>query len=298
MTADLAPFRHIYPFESHFLELDGRKLHYLDEGPGEPMLMLHGNPTWSFFYRNLVLGLRGSRRCIVPDHMGCGLSDKPQDYPYTATTHIENLERLVERLELERITLVLHDWGGLIGLGFARRHPGLVRRIVLLNTAAWTRPPGLYFPVTIRSCRFPGFGQFAIRGLNLFCLAALQWAINHSERLTPDVRAGFLAPYDSWANRVAVHRFVADIPFTPADPAWAVCRAVEDDLPRFRDRPMLILWGMRDFCFHPGFLERWLTLCPQAAVERYDDAGHYVLEDAHERIVPRIARFLEENPLP
>lgn len=297
MIPDTAPFRHLYPFQSHWSETPGARQHYVDEGSGEPVLMLHGNPTWSFYYRNLVLGLRDRWRAIALDHVGCGLSDKPQEYAYTLATHVANVERLVERLELDRITLVLHDWGGPIGMGFATRNPGKVRRIVLLNTAAYTRPAGLYFPWTIQSCRIPVFGDLAIRGMNTFCLAALHWATAHPERLTPDVKAGYLAPYDSWANRVAVHRFVQDIPFGPSDPSFVEIQRIERALPALRDRPMLIAWGMKDFCFHPGFLDRFIELFPAAAVERFADAGHYVLEDAHERIVPRIARFLEENPL-
>ena len=133
-----APWRALYPFESHWLHLpSGPRMHFLDEGQGEPILALHGNPTWSFYYRELVKGLRGTNRVVVPDHVGCGLSDKPQDYPYTLRTHIDNVEALVDRLELGPFNLVVHDWGGAIGMGLAGRRPDLVKRILFLNTAAY-----------------------------------------------------------------------------------------------------------------------------------------------------------------
>src|SRR5262245_5273337 len=122
---DLTPFRELYPFQSHWLVLDGLRYHYLDEGPKEapPILMLHGNPTWSFYYRPLIPTLSQTHRVIVPDHMGCGLSDKPQNYPYNLEQHIQNVEKLIAHLGLRQITLVVHDWGGVIGMGYATRHP-------------------------------------------------------------------------------------------------------------------------------------------------------------------------------
>ncbi len=296
-AVDLSAFRELYPFESHFLDVGGARQHYLDEGSGEPVLMLHGNPTWSFFYRNMALGLRSRCRVIAPDHVGCGLSDKPQDYDYTLATHIANLEKLIDSLALERLTLLVHDWGGPIGMGFATRHPGRIRRLIVMNTAAYTRPPGAPFPDLIRSCRLPVFGDVTVRGMNLFVRAALRWCAMKTERMTPAVRAGYLAPYSNFADRVAVLRFVQDIPFGPADHSHAVVRQIEAGLPSLAGCPILFIWGMRDFCFTPHYLEHWLQFFPGAEVERLAEAGHYLLEDAHERILPRVARFLDEHPL-
>ena len=130
----------LYPFQSHFLNLGENNLHYLDEGKGDAILMVHGNPTWSFYYRNLVLAFRGHYRCVVPDHLGCGFSDKPQDYNYNLENHIQNLSKLVKFLDLKNITLVVHDWGGAIGMGFATRHPELIKRVVAVSYTHLTLP--------------------------------------------------------------------------------------------------------------------------------------------------------------
>ena len=238
----------LYPFESHWLALDGGRLHYLDEGPrSAPVLvMLHGNPTWSFYYRDLIIALRDRYRIIAPDHMGCGLSDKPQDYAYTLAQHIDNLEALLDSLALRRVTLVLHDWGGAIGMGYATRHAERVERFVVFNTAAFFVPR---VPLRIRLCRIPILGEFLVRGLNGFCLAALLFATSQHRRFGRAVRAAYLAPYDNWRNRIAVHRFVRDIPLEPGHPSRASLAAIEAGLARFHRHPMLILWGADDFCF-------------------------------------------------
>ena len=159
------PFRDLYPFESHYLSLAGHKYHYVDEGTGDPLVMLHGNPTWSFYYRALIAEFRNRHRVIAPDHMGCGLSGKPQDYPYTLEQHIANLEALLDSLKLERVTLFLHDWGGPIGMGYAVRHPERVKRFVIFNTAAFPAPR---IPFRINICKLPLFGTIVVRGFNAF----------------------------------------------------------------------------------------------------------------------------------
>lgn len=292
MSSEL--WRPLYPFRSHELSLAGRRYHYLDEGTGSPLLLVHGNPTWSFYWREIVLALRGKYRLIVPDHMGCGLSDKPQDYPYRLAQHIDNLRRLVEALDLRDITLLAHDWGGAIGLGAAVAEPDRFARFVLFNTAAFR---STRIPLRIRICRTPVLGQLAVQGANAFARAALTMAVSHRERLTPAVRAGLLAPYDSWANRIATHRFVLDIPLSASHPSYTTLEHVEQGLAQFRQRPVMLVWGMQDWCFTPHFLERFKNeLFPDAEVHCIDDAGHYVIEDAHERIVPWIEAFLAAHP--
>lgn len=203
-------FKELYPFESRFLKVDKNlDMHYVDEGSGEAVAMLHGNPTWSFYYRNMISALRGGYRAVAFDHVGCGMSDKPQDYDYTLARHVENFETLVEKLGLRDITLVMHDWGGAIAMGYATRHPQNVKRLVVLNTAAFRMD---FIPFRINICRIPVFGDIAIRGFNAFAGAAVYMAVEKPERMTPEVKKGYLAPYDSYENRVATLRFVQDIP--------------------------------------------------------------------------------------
>lgn len=290
MQSDIShDWRDLYPFCSRYFPIGEHTLHYLDEGVGEPLLMVHGNPTWSFYWRNLIVGLRDQWRAVVPDHIGCGLSDKPQRYPYCLRQHIENLVLLIEHLDLSSITLLAHDWGGAIGLGAALRVPDRFARLILFNTGAFP-PPSI--PKRIRLCRTPGLGPVAVRGFNLFARAALTMATAKPERMTAAVRGGLLAPYDSWANRVAIQRFVEDIPRKSSHPTWLELTQIEGGLHRLANRPVQLIWGMQDWCFTPACLERLWCSFPQAEIHQLADAGHYVVEDAHERIVPLIRKFL------
>jgi haloalkane dehalogenase len=285
-------WRNLYPFDSHVLAIDRLRLHYLDEGQGDPLLMVHGNPTWSFYWRNLATALRDRYRVVVPDHMGCGMSDKPVRYPYVLQRHVSNLTRLIERLDLRRITLFCHDWGGAIGLGAALKLPDRFVRFVVFNTGAFPPP---YVPWRILACRTPLLGRWAVQGLNAFARAALWMATEKPERFTPAVRAGYLAPYGSWRQRTAIYRFVADIPLSPKHPTHEMLVKIEQGLPTLSDRPCQIIWGMKDWCFRPECLERLTAVFTGAEVHRLADAGHYVVEDAHEQIVPLVSDFLSRN---
>jgi cis-3-alkyl-4-acyloxetan-2-one decarboxylase len=291
---DSSDWQSLYPFESRALNLGGLRYHYVDEGHGEVLLLVHGNPTWSFYWREIVRALRSKYRVIAIDHIGCGLSDKPLAYPYRLSQHVDNLAQFVRELDLNDITLFAHDWGGAIGLGAALAEPRRFARFVLFNTAAF---PSRNMPWRIRICRVPVFGRLAVQGLNAFARAALRMAVCRPERMTPAVRAGLLAPYDNWQHRQAIYRFVADIPMSPEHPSYSTLLDIEQGLPSLRERPWLFVWGMRDWCFTPAFLDRFLEFYPQAEVHRLADAGHYVVEDAHELIVPIVAQFLEQHPL-
>jgi len=284
-------WRDLYPFNSRYFSLGPHRLHYLDEGSGEPLLFAHGNPTWSFYWRNLIIGLRDNWRCVAVDHLGCGLSDKPQDYNYTLAQRIDDLVQLVEHLDLTGATLLAHDWGGAIGLGTVQRLRQQFARIVLFNTGAFPPP---FVPWRIAACRIPLVGTFAMRGLNAFARAALSMAVEKPERMTADVRAGLVAPYDSWANRVAIDRFVKDIPFSRRHPTWQTLEQIEAGLPALADMPIQLIWGLRDWCFRPECLDRFVQHWPEAEVHRLADCGHYVVEDARERIVPLLKKFLAQ----
>jgi haloalkane dehalogenase len=292
---EASDWRSLYPFTSRQLLLDGHRYHYLDQGQGDVLLFVHGNPTWSFYWRNLLGPLSSRYRVIAVDHIGCGLSDKPRDYTYRLAQHVANLADLVGQLDLRNVTLVGHDWGGAIGLGAALTAPERFARFVLFNTAAFRSQA---MPWRIRACRVPVLGRLAVQGLNGFARAALRMAVTHHERMIPAVRAGLLAPYDSWSHRQAIYRFVEDIPLSPEHPSYETLLHIERRLPLLAAQPWLFIWGMRDWCFTPQFLERFLTFVPRAEVHRLADAGHYVVEDAHERIVPLMEQFLTRNPLP
>jgi haloalkane dehalogenase len=269
---------------------------YLDEGPrsDEAVLLVHGNPTWSFYYRDLVSELSRALRCVAPDHIGMGLSEKPARYPYCLSTRIADLEALVASLGLRRIHLVVHDWGGPIGLGLAVRRPELVDRLVILNTAAF---PSARIPARIALCRLPFLGAFLVRGLNAFCEAAT-WMAMASRRLTWEERRGYLYPYRSWAERIAVHRFVRDIPMEADHPSRAVLEEIASGLHRLSAHPKRIIWGARDFCFDDAILSRWREVYPDARIDRLEHAGHFVLEDAGADARARIRDFLIPNPSP
>lgn len=276
-------WRSEYPFESRWFGVDGGQMHYVDEGAGPVVLCLHGNPTWSFYWRRLVTALRGTHRVVVPDHIGCGLSDKPQDWPYRLEAHISNVERLVEHLDLRDVTLVVHDWGGAIGSGLAVRHPDRIANLVITNTAAW---PSARMPTRIAMCRIPGLGALGVRGLNGFAGAAIFMASEAG--LSANAKAGLLAPYGSWADRIATLRFVEDIPMQASHPSRATLQAVADGLKTLGTKPMRLVWGMKDWCFTPMFLDEWIARFPEAKVTRLEACGHYVMEDAPEAVIAAV----------
>jgi pimeloyl-ACP methyl ester carboxylesterase len=283
----------LLPFQGHYFQRNGLLQHYLDEGTGAPVVMVHGNPTWCIYYRNLVDALRPTHRCIVPDHIGCGFSDKPGDdrYRYTLAQRVDDLEALLDHLEIrENITLVVHDWGGMIGMAYATRHPKRIARLVILNTAAFRLPKSKRLPLSLRIIRNTPLGPLLVRGLNSFARGAA-WVGCKRQRMSPALRDQYCAPYNAWDSRIATLRFVQDIPLSPKDPAFAVVAETEENLGLLARVPMLICWGMKDFVFDKHFLAEWERRFPHAAVHRFEDCGHYILEDAEE-IVPLVRTFL------
>ena len=238
---------------------DGLKIHYVDEGAGEPIVMLHGNPTWSFYYRHMIESLGQAYRVIVPDHIGCGLSDKPDDshYTYTLASRVDDLEHLLDHLGLDRdLTLIMHDWGGMIGMTYAARHPERIARLVVSNTAAFHKPASKPCRRLSPFAAIVRWGAIMVRGLNAFCLGTA-WIGCKRIKMTRELTAAYVAPYDSWKHRIAILRFVQDIPLDPADRAYELVSSVQDRLPMLRSVPMIILWGMKDFVFDRHFLDVW-----------------------------------------
>ena len=291
--------RELYPFEGRFLDRSGLRYHYLDEGQGEPVVMLHGNPSWSIYYRALIEGLRDGYRSIVPDHIGCGLSDKPGDdrYGYRLADRVADLEALIDSTcPVGKLTLIAHDWGGMIGMAYAVRHPERIGRIVLLNTAAFHLPDEMKVPAGIAAVRNTWLGAFAVRGFNAFSRGAARVGCKQRP-MSADLKRAYCAPYDSWDNRIATLRFVQDIPLVESDPSYALVSEVQEGLARFRDTPILLCWGMRDFVFTGRVLEVFRSHWPHAEVERFENCGHYVLEDASGEVVARVREFLKAHPL-
>ncbi|NLB12475.1 MAG: alpha/beta fold hydrolase [Gammaproteobacteria bacterium] len=290
-----------YPFTpQRFQVRPGIAMSYLDEGPrdGEIVLMLHGNPSWSYYWRKLVSGLSDRYRCIVPDHVGMGLSDKPgdADYDYTLASRIDDLATLLAHLGIDgKLPLAVHDWGGMIGFGWALRDPSRIARLVVLNTAAFPLPAEKPMPWQLKLGRDSRLGALAIRVFNAFSSAASRVGVCNA--MPPDVRAAYVAPYNSWANRIATLRFVQDIPLAPGDKAWALVEESGRRLHEYADRPALLAWGLRDFVFDAHFLRGFEQKLPQAQSLIFDDAGHYVLEDKAAQNVPQVRRFLDAHPL-
>lgn len=284
-----------YPFAAHYHTVPGGRLHYVAEGQGAPILFVHGNPTWSYAWRKLIQHFSPTHRAIAIDHLGCGFSDKPQTYDYCLRNHCDNLQSLIEHLDLRNITLVVHDWGGAIGLGTATRMPERFARLVVCNTAAFRSQR---MPLRIAACRWPIVGALGVRGFNLFARAALWMATETRAQWTPAMRHGYLAPYDSWAHRVAIQRFVEDIPLSPRHPSYQTLLDIENGLERLRSLPMLLAWGEKDWCFSPAFREEFQQRFPHAEVTKYEAAGHYVFEDARDQLIARIETFLAGHPLP
>lgn len=277
----------VYPFRSNFLNLGTNNLHYIDEGEGLPILMLHGNPTWSFYYRNLIQTFSPKFRTIVPDHMGCGMSDKPQDYDYSLETHIQNTYQLITFLDLKKIILIVHDWGGAIGFGLLTRYPELFDRVVILNTAAY---PSEHIPQRINLLRQGKFGEWLTRKWNLFAWPAT--FMTTEKKLPKLIKDGYLMPYDSWDNRIAVARFVQDIPMEKNHKTFKTLSEIESKL-KSLSHPKLILWGGKDFCFNYQYFEKWVEIYPEANAHWYAKAGHYVLEDALEEVSGQIWDFVK-----
>ncbi len=271
-------------------------MHYIDEGPRHAststILCVHGNPTWSFYYRSIASRFRATNRVVAMDHIGCGLSDKPQQYSYRLETHTANLIRLIDTLDLRDVTLVVHDWGGAIGLGAAVERTDRIRNILVLNTAAFPPP---YIPWRIAACRIPLIGSWAMRYGNAFARAAIYMAIDRLPKLSQNARDGLLAPYDSASNRIAIDRFVQDIPMSKTHPTWTVLSELESKLPRLSELPIRFVWGMKDWCFRPECMERMNLAWPSATRRELKDVGHYVMEEAASEVLEELQQMVEAH---
>ena len=286
----------LFPFKRNYLDRNGNKLHYVNEGQGEPVVMVHGNPSWSFYYRNVISALSANHQCIVPDHIGCGLSDKPDDagYDYTLNNRIDDLEALLDHLDVKQnITLIVHDWGGMIGMGFAARHPERIKKLVILNTGAFHLPESKPFPWALSICRNTLLGTVLVRGFNAF--SSIASYVGVKRKVMPKaIRNAYVAPFNSWANRISTLRFVQDIPLKAGDRNYQLVSDIAASLEQFKSLPMMICWGLQDFVFDKAFLDEWKRRFPDAAVHEFADCGHYILEDASDEVVAHIREFMAQ----
>lgn len=306
MTAAVAPVprftpkvsvkAEIFGYEAKECQIGGLTYRYIDEGQGagRPVLMVHGNPTWSYYYRNLITALAPKRRCLAPDHIGCGRSDHPlpeANYPYTLERRVQDLNAFVDHLNLAKVDLVCHDWGGMIGLSWAVDQPGRVGRIILSNTAGFLLPHEARMPKLLSIGKTPVLGEFLIRGLNAFCRCA-QYMCVEKKPLSKDVARGYLAPYKGWRQRKSVYEFVKDIPLSPGDRSYARVLRTDRSLARLAQHPILLCWGLRDFVFSAPFLDEFRRRFPNAQVAEFGDCGHYLLDDGGEEALSCMTEFL------
>jgi haloalkane dehalogenase len=300
-------FEGSWPYEPRWFDSADGRIHYVDEGPrdGRPVVLVHGNPTWGYLYRNFIGPLvEAGHRAIVPDHLGFGRSDKPDRAElYRVPRHAARLEALLESLDLRGAIVVPQDWGGPIGLYWATQHPERVDGLFILNTYAHGAhpellPPGkekVPLPLPLRLFRTPGVGEILVKGLDAFKRGFLfGQGVVHRERLTPTVKRAYRDVHGGWSERTAILVFPREIPVTGEGPVVEMTTEIEAGLERdFRSKPVHIAWAMKDVAFTPNYLEGlWLQTFPDAPGTRLEDAGHYLQEDAHELIVPELVRFV------
>ncbi len=280
----------LYPFTTKKFEtLPGVFQSYVEEGSQEheTVLLIHGNPTWSFFYRHLIHGLKNRYHVIAPDHIGCGLSDKPENFSYRLEDHIENLKKLVAHIGTTKYHLIVHDWGGAIGSGLAVHAPENVLSITYMNTAAFTSAK---IPWTIDLLRKNSWGEWFIRTFNGFAGPATFMAVN--KPLSKEIKSGYLYPYHNYASRIATAKFVKDIPMSKDHPSFSTLKSIENKLSQL-SCPKLLLWGEKDFCFTMDFFSRFKEIFPSAQTKTFKNAGHYLLEDCPDNSLEAISDFLQ-----
>jgi pimeloyl-ACP methyl ester carboxylesterase len=286
-----------WPYEPKWLVTGGARIHYVDEGPrdGEPVVMLHGNPTWSYLYRRFIAALtEAGFRAVAHDELGFGRSDKPSGArAYSLQRHVEHFAALMEELDLDDVTLVVQDWGGPIALTWAIDNPDRVRRLVVLNTWPGAVPPDHPKPSALYGLlRLPLVGELLAKGAHVFVRQLLLRGGTHPERLGADERAAYLAPHRTWGSRAGVLAYARLVPWEAGHITAPLGARIEAELDRLRGKPVLIVWALADPAFKERSLAFWRARFPQAEVHEIQDAGHYVQEDAPEQVIPLLLAFL------
>ncbi|MEO5617582.1 MAG: alpha/beta fold hydrolase [Candidatus Eisenbacteria bacterium] len=275
-------------FESRWLDVSAGRMHYVDEGAGEPVLFVHGTPTWSFDWRHLIAALAGRWRCIAPDLLGFGFSERPRDFAYTPEAHTAALAEFVERLKLPRFTLVVHDFGGPIALPLALRDASPVQRLVVINTWMWSFAGDRFIERGARVAASP-LGGFLYRWANLSLRVITPSAYGDRRKLTPEIHRALLDRFpDRWSRGAVLWALARSLLGSSAyyDSLWQK-RA------RLADRPALIVWGMRDSAFRPNQLARWREALPHARVVELADSGHWPHEEEPGRVAEAVEALLD-----
>jgi haloalkane dehalogenase len=278
----------LYPFAHNSFEVAAGRMHYVDEGSGLPLVMVHGNPTWSFIYRHLISHFSDRYRCVAPDHIGFGLSDKPVEWSYRPKDHAENLEALIDQLELDEITLVVQDWGGPIGLAYALKHPERVKRIVLLNTWCWPVDRELYYRA-YSSLMGGWFGRLLIRRYNFFARTIMPRLFADRSKLSRFIHRQYLEALSTAAERKGCWQLAREV---SGSTEWLEYLWARSE--RLVTKEVLIVWGMRDYAFRRRELNRWIERFPRAPVKRLP-VGHYLQEEAPNRLIDAMEQMLSSS---
>jgi haloalkane dehalogenase len=278
-----------YPFAAHYFQTAAGKLHYVDEGQGEVFVMIHGTPSWSFLYRNLIKQLRPQYRCIAPDHMGFGLSDKPFDWSYLPEEHANNLEALIAHLGLKNVTLVMQDWGGPIGIAYALKHPENVKRLIIMNTWAWPVNDDFHY-VAFSAFMGGPLGRLLIKTRNFFAGTFMRAAFGDKRKLSKHAHDHYLRALPDAAARKGCYIFPKQI---VASTPWL--EKLWNGIGALKDKPTLFVWGMQDVAFREKELLRWQSALPHAHTVKLPGVGHFVQEEAPQELGSAVAEFLARN---
>lgn len=280
--------RSLYPFESRYFELPEGKLHYVDEGKGETIVFVHGTPAWSFLYRNFIKDLSKDYRCIAMDHLGFGLSDKPADFPGTPQAHAHNLGLLLESLNLDNITLVVHDFGGPIGLSYAIENSTKIKRVVMFNTWLWEtkQDPAIQKVDKILNS---GMGRFLYLHLNFSPKVLLKKAFFDRKKLSRTIHRHYKKPFPNKNSRFGLLNIGKSLKGS-SDWYESQWKQVE----KIKDKPFLVLWGMKDAFITEKNLKKWDETLSNAEIHRYE-AGHFVQEEKFAESVAAIKSFLKTD---
>ena len=277
--------RNLYPFTSRFFEIDGHRIHYIDEGKGIPILFSHGTPEWSFGWRDLVRGLRDGYRCVAVDHLGFGLSDKPEDADYSVRAHAARLEKLIEQLQLPDFHIVANDFGLSISLAYAINHPERVQKISIFNGWMWPLSEDPHYAKPAKVMR-TWLGRVVYKYFNFPVTVVMPAAFGDKRKLTKEVHRHYKMALPSPASRTAAYTFAREL--LDAEAFWAELWQRRDSI---SGKPFLVFWGMKDSFVPPYELEKWEKVLTNARIVQLENAGHFAQEEEPERMINELKQF-------